>query len=46
MRNMNRFIEKNIEDKIAEIIIDSFGKKLVGIGLSATKDGDIEVTSI
>ena len=45
-RNMNRFIEKNIEDKIAEIIIDSFGKKLVGIGLSATKDGDIEVTSI
>ena len=35
-RNMRRYIEKNIEDKIAEIIISDFPAKTVGIALSVS----------
>ena len=44
-RNMRRFIERNVEDKIATLIIDNFGTKLLGIHLTV-KDGDIHTSSI
>ncbi len=44
-RNMRRFIERNVEDKIAALIIDSYGTRLLGIHLTV-KDGDINVSSI
>ncbi len=37
-RNMRRFIEREIEDKIANIVIDSFGNNIIGMHLSV--DGD------
>ena len=33
-RNMRRFIERNVEDKIANVVIDNYGKTLTGISLS------------
>ena len=44
-RNMRRFIEKAVEDKIASIVVDNNGKNLVGISLSL-KDGEISVDAI
>ncbi len=44
-RNMRRFIEKNVEDKLAELIIESIGQKLLGVHLDAV-DGKITVSSI
>jgi ATP-dependent Clp protease ATP-binding subunit ClpA len=44
-RNMRRFIEKNVEDKIANLLIDNFGTKLLGIHLTE-KDGVINTSSI
>ncbi len=44
-RNMRRFIEKNVEDEIASIVVDNNGKNLVGISLSV-KDGRISVNAI
>ena len=44
-RNMRRFIERNVEDKIAALIIDSYSTRLLGIHLTV-KDGDINVSSI
>ena len=44
-RNMRRFVERNIEDKIAALIIDNFGSKLLGIHLTV-KDGEIFTSSI
>ncbi len=44
-RNMRRFIERNVEDKIASLMIDNFGTKLLGIHLTV-KDGEIYTSSI
>ncbi len=44
-RNMRRFVEKNVEDKIANLLIDNFGTKLLGIHLTE-KDGVINTSSI
>ena len=33
-RNMRRFVESNVEDKIANIVIDNYGKTIVGLHLS------------
>ena len=37
-RNMRRFIEKNVEDEIASIVVDNNGKNIVGISLSVKED--------
>ncbi len=37
-RNMRRFVEKNVEDKIANIVIDNYGKVVLGIHLSVKND--------
>ena len=37
-RNMRRFIERNVEDKIANVVIDNYEKTLVGISLSISND--------
>ena len=44
-RNMRRYIERNIEDVIANIIIDSSENRICGISLSVV-DGKITVNSI
>ena len=44
-RNMRRFIERNVEDKIASLMIDNFGTRLLGIHLTV-KDGEIFTSSI
>ena len=44
-RNMRRFIEREIEDKLAAVIIDNYGTKLSGISLKVA-DGDIKVEFI
>ncbi len=45
-RNMRRFIESNIEDKIAERIIGSYETKITHISLSVSENGEeIEVTA-
>ena len=44
-RNMRRFIEREIEDKLAAVIIDNYGAKLSGISLKVA-DGDIKVEFI
>ena len=33
-RNMRRFVERNVEDGIANLVIDNYGKAIVGISLS------------
>ena len=44
-RNMRRFVESNVEDKIANIVIDNYGKTIVGLHLSL-KDEEIKVDFI
>ena len=44
-RNMRRYIERQIEDAIANIIIDSFPNNICGIALSV-KDDKIKIDSI
>ena len=44
-RNMRRFIEREIEDKLAAVIIDNYGTKLSGISLKVV-DGEIKVEFI
>jgi len=44
-RNMRRYIERNIEDAIANLIIDSFPRELVGVSL-AVSDGALKIDSI
>lgn len=44
-RNMRRFIERNIEDKLANVLIENYGVKLSGIHLSI-KSNEIAVDSI
>ena len=45
-RNMRRFIEKNIEDKIAEIMIDHCDSPIVGISVTVDKDAKLKIDSI
>jgi ATP-dependent Clp protease ATP-binding subunit ClpB len=44
-RNMRRFIEKNLEDKIASVIIDRYESKPSGISV-AVKNDEIIIDSI
>ena len=44
-RNMRRFVERNVEDEIANVVIDNYGKLIVGISLSV-RDNRIVVESI
>ena len=44
-RNMRRFVEREVEDKIASVIIDNYGKTILGIHLTV-KDGTVQVSSI
>lgn len=44
-RNMRRFIEKSIEDKISELLIESAESELLGVHLSVSED-EIKVDSI
>ena len=45
-RNMRRFIEKNIEDKIAEIMIEHCDSPIVGISVTVDKDAKLKIDSI
>ena len=44
-RNMRRYIERNVEDKIASLLIDKYEDKIFGISLSAKND-EITVDTI
>ena len=44
-RNMRRYIERHVEDKLASIILDNYHNKLSGISLTVF-DGDIKVEYI
>ncbi len=44
-RNMRRFVERNVEDGIANTIIDNYGKQIIGIHLSLV-DGNIKIDTI
>ena len=44
-RNMRRYIEKHIEDKLAEVILSNYHTGLKGVSLTA-KDGDVAVDYI
>ena len=44
-RNMRRYIEKNVEDKIANIIIDSLPDKVYAIAMTSSK-GEIKFDSM
>ena len=44
-RNMRRFVERNVEDKIANLVIDNYGKTVIGMHLSIEND-DIKVSII
>ena len=44
-RNMRRYIEQNVEDKIANVMIESYDKSLLGISLSI-KNNSIVIDSI
>ena len=37
-RNMRRFVERNVEDGIANLVINNYGKAIVGISLSVKND--------
>ncbi len=44
-RNMRRYVERNVEDQIANLVIDNYGKLIVGISL-VLRDNRITVESI
>ena len=44
-RNMRRYIERHIEDKLANVTIENYGKDIFGMSLVIV-DGDIEVEFI
>ena len=44
-RNMRRYIERNIEDKLASVILDNYGTHISGISLKVV-DGEIAVDFI
>ena len=37
-RNMRRFVERNVEDKIANVVIDNYGRTIIGMHLSLDSD--------
>ena len=44
-RNMRRYIERQVEDKLANVILDNYGKTIKGISLTVA-DGEIMVEYI
>ncbi len=44
-RNMRRFIEKNVEDKLANLIIETYGSRIAGIHITVKND-DLSVLAI
>ena len=42
---MHRFIERKIEDKLADIIIEKHGESIFGISLSVS-DGELSIETI
>ena len=44
-RNMRRFIERNVEDKLASLVIDNYQTKLTGASLTV-EDGEIKIETI
>ena len=44
-RNMRRYIERHVEDKIASAILDNYSSKISGVSLSVS-DGDIKIDTI
>ena len=44
-RNMRRYIETHIEDKLATVILDNYGNSISGFSLKVA-DGDIQVEFI
>jgi ATP-dependent Clp protease ATP-binding subunit ClpB/ATP-dependent Clp protease ATP-binding subunit ClpC len=44
-RNMRRYIERHVEDKLVNITIENYGKDIFGMSLSV-KDGEIAVEFI
>ena len=44
-RNMRRYIERNVSDKISDLIISNSGEKIIGISLGV-QDDKILVNSI
>lgn len=44
-RNMRRYIERNVEDKLASVILDNYGSQIRGISLSVN-NGEIVVDFI
>lgn len=44
-RNMRRYIERHVEDKLASVILDNYGSHINGISLSVS-DGEINVDFI
>lgn len=44
-RNMRRYIEKNVEDALANMIIDAFPNALVGVSIDV-RDGELKLDSI
>ena len=44
-RNMRRFIERNVEDKLAGVILDNYNNKISGISISVEND-DIKIDFI
>jgi hypothetical protein len=42
---MRRYIERNVEDKLANLVIDNYGKQILGIHLSVEND-DIKLKSL
>ncbi len=44
-RNMRRYIERQVEDKIASAVLDNYSTKITGISLSVS-DGDIVLETI
>ena len=44
-RNMRRFIERNIEDKLASLVIDNYQTKLTGASLTV-EDNEIKIETI
>ena len=44
-RNMRRFVERNVEDGIANTIIDNYGKQIIGIHFSML-NGSIKIDTM
>ena len=44
-RNMRRFVERNVEDGIANTIIENYGKQIIGMHLSLV-DNNIKIDTI